>query len=159
MVDELLCRRSSFRPGSRIRLADGQAWAFPLPTREWAGKAWPAAEEYTGLIQAMIEAEDHAERCLAELAFAIFLLEQNYRLSPVDYQQLLDFGPESQASNDWRFACHQLAQEHLVFLADARGFPLEMELVAATQSRFSRLRAWLRTNMPFRGRFFDSPGC
>jgi hypothetical protein len=156
MVDELLSRRSAFRSGRKIRLADGQGWTFPSPIREWSDKAHSDREEYEGLIRAINEAEDDSEKRLAELAFAIFLLAQNYRLSPVDYQQLLDFGWESAESIAWRNSLRQLAQEHLHFFSSASGLPSEAVLLGTPQRRLSRLLEWLRANVPLRWRFFDS---
>jgi hypothetical protein len=156
MVDELLSRRSSFRSGKKIRLADGQGWTFPSPIREWSDKAHSDRETYNGLIRAINEAEDNSERCLAELSFAIFLLGQNYRLSPVDYQQLLDFRSESVESIAWRTALRQLTQEHLHLFSVAPGVPQQTDLVSIPQGMVSRLLAWLRTFMPLRWRFFDS---
>jgi hypothetical protein len=155
MVDEPSSRCSSFYPGSELRLADGQAWTFPAPTREWTLKTWPAAQEYSRLIQAMIEAQDDFERGLAELAFAIFLLGQNYRLSAGDYQQLLDFGPESVESARWQIALHDLAQEHVMFAARVAGIPPQVQFVPS-RGKFSRLLAWLRSNLSFRWWVFGS---
>jgi hypothetical protein len=126
-------------------LADGQHWTFPLPSREWLLTSWPGADEFSGLMRSMIEAEDFAERSLAELAFAIFLLGQNYRLSAVDYQELLDFGPESATSIDWRTALHELAEEHLVFFTTAISGS-DTQKLSAVQGKIPRLLSWLRTN-------------
>lgn len=156
MVDELSSRRSSFRSGKKIRLADGQGWTFPSPIREWSDKAHSDQDAYNGLIRSINEAEDSSERQLAELSFAIFLLGQNYRLSPADYQQLLDFGFESRESIAWQIAIRQLTEEHLHFFSAARTFPPQSELVSIPQRLFSRLLLWLRTFMPLRWRFFDS---
>jgi hypothetical protein len=156
MVDELLSRRSSFRPGKKIRLADGQAWTLPSPVREWSDKAHSDREAYNGLIRSINEAEDDSERRLAELSFAIFLLGKNYRLSPSDYEQLLDFGSPSSESIAWQVALHQLTQEHLHFFSSAPDFPEQTELASIPQGLVARLLAWLRTLMPLRWRFFDS---
>jgi hypothetical protein len=156
MVDELLSRRSSFRAGKKIRLADGQGWTFPSPIREWSDKAHSDQEAYNGLILSISEAEDDSERRLAELSFAIFLLNQNYRLSPADYQQLLDFGCEARESIAWQIAIRQLTQEHLHFCSAAPVLPQQSELTSIPQGLFSRVLTWLRTFMPLRWRFFDS---
>jgi hypothetical protein len=97
MPDEHSLRRPGFRPGTPIRLADGQEWVFPGPGElsapeggrtagEPAGAADPA---YGGLIDALCEAEDEPDRLRAELALGIFLLGCNYALGPGDYQRLL----------------------------------------------------------------------
>jgi hypothetical protein len=156
MVDELLSRRSAFRSGRKIRLADGQGWTFPSPIREWSDKAHSDREAYNGLIRSINEAEDNSEQRLAELSFAIFLLGQNYRLSPVDYQQLLDFGSESRDSIAWQIAIHQITQEHLHFFCRASDIPQQTDLVSIPQGLASRLLSWLRTFTPLRWLFFDS---
>jgi hypothetical protein len=156
MVDELLSRRSSFRQGRRIELADRQVWTLPLPSRERVGIAWPPTGDYPAHIQSMIEAEDDSELSRAELAFAIFLLGQNYDLSPLDYEQLLAFGPDSAKAIHWRFALHELAHEHLLYFSDAGVFALATQPTSASQRKFSRPLNWLRTNMLFRWRFFGS---
>jgi hypothetical protein len=156
MVDELLSRRSSFRPGQRIRLADGQGWTFPLPIQEWSDKAHSDREEYYGLIRSIIEAEDDSERRLAELAFAIFLLSQNYRLSPLDYQQLLDFGSETSESIAWRTSLRQLSEAHTHCFSATLSVTPETDLCSTRQQRISRLVEWLRDNVPLHWRFFDS---
>jgi hypothetical protein len=156
MVDELLSRRSSFRPGKKIRLANGQGWTLPSPIREWTGKAPSDREAYTGLIRSINEAEDNSERRLAELSFAIFLLDQNYRLSPVDYLQLLNFGSESRESVAWRIAIQQLTEEHVHFFSIAPDFPKQTELVSIRQGPVARLLVWLRTVIPLRWRIFNS---
>ena len=156
MVDELLSRRSSFRPGQKIRLADGQGWTFPLPIREWSDKAQSDREEYNGLIRSIIEAEDDSERRLGEFAFAIFLLSQNYRLSPLDFQQLLDFGSETSEFIAWRNSLRQLTQEHTVCFSDTVSVAPEPDPSSARQQRISRLLEWLRDNVPLHWRFFDS---
>ena len=151
MLDELQTRRSSFRQGRRIQLADRQVWTFPLPSREWIGIAWPPTEDYTAHIQSMIEAEDDSETRRAELAFAIFLLAQNYDLSPVDYQQLLDFGPDSAEAIHWQFAFHELAHEHLLYFSVAGVFSLATQLTSASQRKFSRPLNWLERTCYFAG--------
>jgi hypothetical protein len=156
MVDELLSRRSSFRPGNKIRLADGQSWTLPSPIREWSDKAHCDRDTYSSLIRSMNEAEDNPNRLLAELSFGIFLLGQNYRLSPADYQQLLDFAPESRESIAWQIAMRQLASEYLHFFSNVPDLPQETDLATIRQGLASRLLAWLRTLMPLRWRFFDT---
>ncbi len=89
LPDELTCRRTSFRPGTPIRLADGQMWTLPAPPHKSEWKAVPFAAEYTGIVQAILESEDISERRLGELAFTIFLLGHNYCLTPTDYERLL----------------------------------------------------------------------
>ena len=129
---------------------------FLRPFENGLTKMHSDQEAYNGLIRSINEAEDSSERQLAALSFAIFLLGQNYRLSPADYQQLLDFGFESRESIAWQIAIRQLTEEHLHFFSGARTFPPQSELVSIPQGLFSRLLTWLRTFMPLRWRFFDS---
>jgi hypothetical protein len=117
LLDEFSSRRSSFRSGSPIELSDGQTWILPAPPKKSTRKAASFGTAYTDIIQAILEAEDSSEKCVGELAFAIFLLEHNYYLSPPDYQRLLAPG-----ANDWQCAFHQIAQEHMhVFLDISSG--------------------------------------
>jgi hypothetical protein len=156
MVDEVISRCSSFSAGRRIQLADGQTWSFPLPTKEWLIESWPDRTRYIDLIDSVMESQESSDRCLAELAFGIFLLGQNYQLSPADYQSLLDFGADSTQSNGLRLALHELAQEHAAFLSEAVGHRLEMRPESAYQGRFSRVLSWLCVNFPLRWRVFNS---
>jgi hypothetical protein len=158
MVDELLSRRSPFRPGRKIRLADGQLWTLPVPGPEWSDKAHSNRHEYHGLICAIAQADDDAERCLAELAFAILLLDQNYCLTPADYQQLLEFPAKSRESAAWEIALGHLILEHLhVFQHGIDVADVPEDLSSISMSLRYRLRAWLgRTFMPIRWRSFDS---
>ncbi len=148
MLHELSSRRSSFRDGRQIRLADGQTWIFPAPLKasEWTNV--PFGSEYTGIIQAMLQAEDRYEQNLAELAFAIFLLGHNYCLSAGDYEQLLGSTVELSDSRAWQHELHQLSQEHLRSFLDTAEVSLEKSPVLPTPARFARLRAWLGNHLP-----------
>jgi hypothetical protein len=108
--DEVLSRRSSFRSGTQVQLSDGQTWVLPAPPKKSEPKTTSFGIAYTDIIHAILEAEDRPEQCLGELSFAIFLLEQNYHLSPADYQRLL---ASSTSSSDLQTAFHQIAQEHV----------------------------------------------
>ncbi len=150
MVSERSSRRSSFQEGRKIRLADGQMWTFILPPM---GEKWmpgSSADEFEGLMKAIQEAENAFEQRIAELAFAIFLLRQNYRLVPTDFEQLLDFPAQSMESLNWQHACHQLVQDHLHCLWDPGGVSLESGPGLSKHGRFSRLATRLRTNLLFR---------
>ena len=131
-VNELLSRRPSFRDGVRIRLADGEMWVFPAPPKPVESKSVLFGTEYMGLIQAIMEAEERSEQCLAELAFAIYLLKCNYSLTSADFEYLLGFSPESSESADSQVAFHLIAQEHLHAVLEA--FPW--------RKRASLVRAW-----------------
>jgi len=119
VVDELVSRRSDFHPGRGICLADLQTWTFPAPVDRWIASGDSAQEDYVGLIRAVLEAESHAEARLAELALAMFLLGQNYRLTPQDYQELFTFTSDSTELADSQSAFHDLALDHIRYLAAA----------------------------------------
>jgi hypothetical protein len=147
LLDEFSSRRSSFRHGRHIQLADGQTWVIPAPPEGSEWKDVPFEAEYTDVIQTILEAEDSSEQRLAELAFAILLLGHNYRLSSEDYECLLGPTPESHDSTDWQLAFHQFAQDHIhSFLDNARASSETKPL--DRQTRFSRLSAWLRNHWP-----------
>ena len=156
MLDEASSRHSSFRQGSEIQLADGQTWVFPAPPE---GSEWnfaPFGAEYRGLIRGILEAEDSSEIRLAELAFAIFLLGHNYRLSRADYESLLGSNPNSSDSRDWQVAFHQLAEDHLYSFLD--NFPVFSQTgpLLDKPGKASRLSAWLRNHLPSRWFSFES---
>jgi hypothetical protein len=150
MANEHSSRRSCFQDGKIIRLADGQMWTFVLPPRVERWKQASFANEYEGLMQAITAAEIESEQRLAELAFAIFLLNQNYRLSPTDYERLLDFPAESPESSDWKHSLHQLVQDHLRCFWGASGVTLDNGSVLSRQGWLSRFLARLRIDLLFR---------
>ena len=149
-MDEASIRCPGFREGRTIRLADGQMWTLPAPPRASESITSLFGSEYPGLIQAILEAEDGSEQRLAELAFAIFLLGQNYSLSASDYSQLLAFPPESPELADWQLAFHHIAQEHVYAFLETSRFPLDTGPLPPRPGRFARLLAWLRNRLPFR---------
>lgn len=124
MINEQFARRSCFQEGRKIRLADGQMWTFVLPPRDEQWQHGLFAHEFKGLMQAITAAE-YSDQPLAELAFAIFLLSQNYCLSPTDYERMLDFTPESPESSDWQHSLHHLVQVHLRYFWGSSGVSLE----------------------------------
>ena len=89
--------------------------------KPWEPESGPFGTKYSGLIQAIVEAEDSSGQSLAELAFTIFLLNYNYCLSPSDYDCLLGFTSESAESIAARIAFHRIAQEHLQSFVNSRG--------------------------------------
>jgi hypothetical protein len=103
MMDERALRGPNFVGGTRIRLADGQAWSLPdhLSDRE--------DDEHEGLLRAIGEAEDEPERLRGELALAILLLARNYRLTPADYAELLTYAPGDPALAETQAAVSELA--------------------------------------------------
>jgi hypothetical protein len=156
LLDEPSSRRSSFRQGRRIRLADGQTWTLPACPKGSEWKAVPFRAEYTDIIRAILEAEDRSEQRLAELAFAIFLLGHNYHLSPADYERLLGSNPESPDSRDWHLAFHDLSQEHIHSFLNASGVSLVDRPFLPKEGKFSRLWAWLRNRLRSRWFSFNS---
>ena len=68
MIDEEALRLPTFVEGTRIGLANGQAWSLPDPP------AYEEDDEHQGLLRAIGEAEDERERLRAELALTIHLL-------------------------------------------------------------------------------------
>ena len=111
--DESSRRRPSFCEGHEIELADGQTWILPPPRPNSGGEPLRSESNYDGMIRAMLQAEDRAERDIAELAFAIFLLHRNYVLSPADYQRLLGSGMRPKSHIDWQTEFRHIALEHL----------------------------------------------
>ena len=114
MVSEQSSRRSGFQEGRKIRLADGQMWTFIRPSIDEIWTHGSSANEFEDLMRAIQEAENDYEKRIAELAFAIFLLRQNYRLVPTELEQLrADFPPQSLEASNWQHSIHQLVQDHL----------------------------------------------
>ena len=150
MVSEQSSRRSGFQEGRKIRLADGQMWTFIRPSidEKWAHGS--SANEFEGLMRAIQEAENDYEKRIAELAFAIFLLRQNYRLVPTELEQLLDFPPQSLEASNWQHSIHQLVQDHLDCFWGPSRVSVENGPGLSKHGRFSRLAARLRTNLLFR---------
>lgn len=113
MRDELSCRRTEYRPGRAVLLADGQHWTFPAPTEGEPAGTGPFGPDYEALLRAIIEAEDQDERRRAELALAIELLACNYRLTTDDYAALLDFETGDPALPAVQAALGEIAYDHL----------------------------------------------
>jgi hypothetical protein len=145
VIDQLDSRQAGFRPGKRIRLADGREWTFPVPTDGGSALSAAALGEYQGLIQAVLESEEPAERTLSELALAIFLLGLNYRLSPEDYQHLFTFEHESSDLGESQTAFHDLTDVHLRYLVAAGVLAAAPPPARSCwYDRFSRLLARVR---------------
>src|SRR3954447_13765680 len=107
MADEYSLRRPSFAEGTRITLADGQAWSLP------DHPPYNDDPEHLALLRGVSEAEDDAERLRAELALAIFLLSRNYDLLPRDYRAILQFEPGDPALAEMQRAVHTLAADQV----------------------------------------------
>jgi hypothetical protein len=150
LVDERLSRRSGFREGTKIRLADGQAWTIPAPPNASESQMTPFDPQYTDVMRAIEQAEDPSERQLAELSLAIFLLGHNYCLSAADYQQLLGFRPGSAELAEWQAAFRNLAEEHLQCLPDSSGRGEDHRPIRPRRGWLFRLVAWVRGHLPSR---------
>jgi hypothetical protein len=149
LSDEIRKRRSQFREGSKLRFADDQLWTLPAPADVSRGGTAPFRSEYTGLLKAIVEAEDDSERRLAELAFVVVLLRENYSLSPTDYERLLAFTPETAESSAWQLASQDLVQEHLRYF-DCPTSSSENGIVPIAPGKFSRLLSWFRKYLRLR---------
>jgi len=103
MVDEKALRLPTFVEGTRIGLANGQAWSLPDPP------SYGEDDEHQALLRVIVEAEDEPERLRAELALTIFLLSRNYHLTSTDYTELLDYAPGDPALGEMQAAVGELA--------------------------------------------------
>lgn len=148
---ELASRRSTFRGGRGVRLADGRVWNLPDPAmviRSLEDKA-----RYFELTRAILEADEEPDRGLAEFALTIFLLNLNYDLSPADHQELLTFEPDSDSLLDWRRAACEIVEAHAEFArrssASRSGTSLH-DGSAAPARFFSRWFSWIWAPAPVR---------
>jgi hypothetical protein len=103
MIDENALCLPTFVEGTRITLANGQAWSLPDPS------SFGEDQNHQALLRAIVEAEDEPERLRAELALTIFLLSRNYRLTSADYMAVLDYGPGDPALGELQAVVHELA--------------------------------------------------
>jgi len=120
-MDEAVRRRSPFYRGREIKLADGKPLILPSPAVESEADFTRLGPNYRPLLRAVREAGDEAEKRLAELALAIFLLGCNYELSPMDYKRLLVFPPSESELVEVQQEFHRLALDHLGYFADQPG--------------------------------------
>jgi len=149
---ELTSRRSTFRGGRGLRLADGEVWNFPHPA---ATPPHDGGEvSHRDLTLAICEADDEYDRGLAELALAIYLLNLNYELSPRDLRELLTFEPGSEALREWRAGLREIVTSHVQFLRGVSRAATASTIRHAEESAFSRSYArwfsWLRSPSPAR---------
>lgn len=153
-LDEILLRQRAFQPGMEIRLADRQAWSFP--TSEGISRLlWGARDrEYRDLLRVHHEAEDRAERTLAELSLAIFLISLNYQLDATQLEMLFGFPPRSPGLAEAQVAFHALAREHL----DGFRFATP-ELADETEVLAARPRLWVRALSRLRQILTARRGC
>ena len=103
MFDEKALRLPTFVEGTRIGLANGQAWSLPDPP------SLGEDDELQGLLRAIGEAEDEPERLRTELALTILLLSRNYHLTSADYGKLLNYAPGDPALAEMQAAVAALA--------------------------------------------------
>ena len=159
MLNEKDLRRTGFRSGVSIDLADGQSWVFPMPAErpELVDGGLAADPEFLDLLDAIREAEDRAEMLRAELALAIHLLDRNYDLGPRQLQRLFEFDREGPTQSEAQHAFHELAVQAFRGVRPAGGeHPVEWPwagLLARLTSRFARERN--RVSLP--GARLDPP--
>lgn len=113
MAYELALRVSNFRPGTAVRLADGQTWNFPAPPEESDADLESFGPEYPALLAAIGEAEDLPERRRGELLLAVLLLDRNYDLQPDQLRELLDCPSGGEEAQRLQRMFADLASEHL----------------------------------------------
>lgn len=109
---EQALRLPDFREGVAACLADGQDWILAGPPQD-DEEAADFGRDYEALVSAVLEASDLAERRLAELCLAIFLLGKNYDLSSADYEALLELPSGDQALVAMQEAFHEIAAAHV----------------------------------------------
>jgi hypothetical protein len=149
LADETLLRRSGFRDGTPVRLADGRLWTIPGPPKpsEWKkNQNTPFGPAYSGLLCTIEQAERLEDRRLAEHSLAIFLLGFNYSVTSADYEELLGFAPGSAALTEWQSTIERITQEHLESLCYARSSPRDEDdgSIPIPPGWFFRLLAWFR---------------
>jgi hypothetical protein len=113
VIDNRLCQRAGFQKGKPIRLADGQEWIFPDPEGAQGPFRSTEHDQYLGLIEALLDAEDIWDRRRSELAFAIHLISQNYHLGAAELQLLFTFLENSPELAEAQAAFADLASEHI----------------------------------------------
>jgi hypothetical protein len=137
MLNVETLRRSGFRSGPSILLADGQEWIFPMPALPGVEGADSTLDRDTrAILQAIREAEDRNDLLRAELSLAILLLSKNYRLEPEQYQELLCFDRSSPTLASAQEAFHRLAMAYLR--------RLDPDLVGAVDDRQAGFGSLLR---------------
>lgn len=157
-IDEILLRQPAFQPGMEIRLADQQLWCFP--TGEGMPRLLSNAldREYHSLLRVHREAEDRAERTLAELSLAIFLIGLNYRLDATELETLFSFAPGSPGLAEAQSAFRDLARDHLRrFQLAAPEFAEEPEGNGSRPGLWARALSWLRQILTARRSCLTAP--
>ena len=115
--DERALRRSEFRDGPQVRLADGQLWTFPRPRlrirpirnsetgRIEVGGGSRFGADFDAIFDELIETppEDSLARWALQFELASVVLSLNYNLTDDDLAELLDTDMESQDSTEmWK---------------------------------------------------------
>jgi hypothetical protein len=95
--------------GRAIRLGDGHEWSFAGPAEILATSSG-FRREVAGLLAAIFEEPDEADRRRGELALAIKLLSLNYELDPRGYARLLSSPPDDPGRLRREF--RELTREH-----------------------------------------------
>jgi hypothetical protein len=109
MRDPVTCRRPEFRPGTALRLADGQTWILPAPL----ALEGDSLDSTLPLVAAIAQADSRADLLRAELALGINLIAANYDLPPLILGALLDFPAGDPALAEFQTDLHQIAMDHL----------------------------------------------
>ena len=144
MVDNRLCQRAGFRQGRLIRLADGQEWVFPNPESSQGPVQTAAHDQYLGLIESLLDADNIWDRRRSELAFAIHLICQNYHLGAADLQALFTFPEGSSELAEAQAAFADLASEHIRYSIGSGAAPNTTSSPPQLRGKLARFIARLR---------------
>ena len=112
MLDEVALRKPGFQAGHRVKLADGQEWAFPKPRLVFKPTIVDGKVDYDGGPSFGPEFDDKlevllgvreatpVERLRTKFEMAVRLLGSNYDLKPEDFGELLVLEMGDAASDD-----------------------------------------------------------
>lgn len=109
-IDESALRRTEFRAGQAVELADGQSWSIPCPTVDYVPTFGPEGQVGVELVssfgplfdrkvQILRDADTTADEAVAFFNLAVDLLDRNYDLGPDHYRTLLRYRPGDQERN------------------------------------------------------------
>jgi hypothetical protein len=125
------------RPGTWVRMGDGQPWMFPHPPA-------PGTDaEYEALIRCLLEAEDEDETRRIELALSILLLSRNYDPQPCGYQAIFNFG----ADRATRLAAQAAISELIYSDLEERFIECRPQTIQITyiQAVFGGVQSWFKS--------------